>query len=87
MVHPYALDRIVERLCEASTRTQILSATHSPALVNRLEPDELIVCKRDPETSASRIPAIVPAQVRKIYREDELRLGELWFSGALGGVI
>lgn len=67
MVHPYALDRIVERLCEASTRTQILAATHSPALVNRLEPDELIVCKRDPETSASRIPAIVPAQASERY--------------------
>ena len=86
-LHPYALDRIVERLREASTRTQILAATHSPALVNRLEPDELIVCERDPETGASRIPAIAPAQVRKMFREDELRLGELWFSGALGGVI
>jgi len=86
-LHPYALDRIVERLRDASTRTQVLAATHSPALVNRLGPDELIVCERDPETGASRIPAIAPADVRKMYREDELRLGELWFSGALGGVI
>ena len=86
-LHPYALDRIVERLRDASTRTQVLAATHSPALVNRLSPDELIVCERDTETGASRIPAIAPADVRTMYREDELRLGELWFSGALGGVI
>lgn len=86
-LHPYALDRIVERLRDASTRTQILAATHSPALVNRLRPDELIVCERNPETGASRIPAIDPAEVRKMCREEELRLGELWFSGALGGVI
>ena len=86
-LHPYALDRIVERLRDASTRTQILAATHSPALVNRLRPEELIVCERDPETGASRIPAIDPAEVRKMYCEEELRLGELWFSGALGGVI
>ena len=86
-LHPYALDRIVERLRDASTRTQVLAATHSPALVNRLRPDELIVCERDSETGASRIPAIAPADVRKMYREDELRLGELWFSGAFGGVM
>ncbi len=86
-LHPYALDRIVERLREASARTQILAATHSPALVNRLEPDELIVCERDPATGSSHIPAIAPGQVQKMYREDELPLGELWFSGALGGVI
>jgi predicted ATPase len=86
-LHPYALDRIVERLRDASARTQILAATHSPALVNRLRAEELIVCERDPETGASRIPAIAPADVRKMFSEDELRLGELWFSGALGGVI
>lgn len=86
-LHPYALDRIVERLRDASARTQILAATHSPALVNRLRAEELIVCERDPETGGSRIPAIAPADVRKMFSEDELRLGELWFSGALGGVI
>lgn len=86
-LHPYALDRIVERLRDASSRTQILAATHSPALVNRLRPEELIVCERDSETGASRIPAIDPAVVRRMYCEEELRLGELWFSGALGGVI
>lgn len=85
-LHPYALDRIIERLREASERTQILIATHSPALVNRLEPHELIVCERDPVTGASRIPAIDPHVVAKMSSEDELQLGELWFSGALGGV-
>ncbi|MCB2261358.1 MAG: AAA family ATPase [Candidatus Thiosymbion ectosymbiont of Robbea hypermnestra] len=59
-LHPYALDRIVERLRDASRKTQILAATHSPALVNRLKPDELIVCERDPDTGVSRIPAIPP---------------------------
>lgn len=87
-LHPYALDTIVDRLREASQRTQILVATHSPALVNRLDSSELIVCERDPETGASRIPAIDPQVVRNMEGEtrDELRLGELWFSGALGGV-
>ncbi len=34
-LHPYVFDRLIERLREASERTQLLVVTHSPALVNR----------------------------------------------------
>jgi predicted ATPase len=84
--HPYALDRIVERLRLASERTQILVATHSPALVNRLEARELIVCERDVHDGSSQIPAISSELVREMEEESSLPLGELWFSGTLGGV-
>lgn len=84
-LHPHALDRIVERLRSATRRTQLLLATHSPALVNRLEPEELIVCERDPSTGASKIPSISPQEIRAVADEDDLDLGELWFSGTLGG--
>ncbi|MFV2098628.1 AAA family ATPase [Micromonospora sp. LOL_014] len=85
-LHPHILDRLVELLREASERTQFLIATHSPPLVNRLTPDELIVCERG-EDAASRIPAIDPDTVRAMERElhGEVGLGELWFTGALGG--
>lgn len=85
-LHPYAIDRIVDLLRDASERTQLLVATHSPVFVNRLRSDELIVCERDTETGASRIPAIDPDEVRAMADAGELQLGELWFSGALGGV-
>lgn len=87
-LHPYVFERLVERLRDASTRTQFLIATHSPALVNRLDPSELIVCERDPETGASRIPAIDPERVQAMAEklEGELGLGEIWFTGTLGGV-
>jgi len=87
-LHPYALDRIVDLLREASSRTQFVIATHSPVFVNRLRADELIVCERDHATGASRIPAIPSDQVKAMEAEDEneLALGELWFSGVLGGV-
>jgi predicted ATPase len=87
-LHPYAFDLLVERLREASQKTQFLIATHSPALVNRLRPDEIIVCERDPATGASRIPAISSKRVRAMEQAagGQLGLGELWFSGALGGV-
>jgi predicted ATPase len=84
-LHPHALDRIVERLRSASRRTQLLVVTHSPALANRLNPGELIVCERDLETGASRIPAISAVNITKMAAASRLNLGELWFSGALGG--
>lgn len=86
-LHPYLFDRLVERLREASQRTQILLATHSPLLVNRLLPEELIVVERAPDGS-TRMPAITAAQVRAKFGAagGDLALGELWFSGSLGGV-
>lgn len=84
-LHPHALDRIVERMRSAARRTQLLVVTHSPALANRLEPKELVVCERDLETGASMIPAIDPQDVAEMTSVSKLSLGELWFSGALGG--
>jgi len=87
-MHPYAFDVLVDRMREASQRTQFVLTTHSPALVNRLNPDELIVVERDPDTGASIMPAISSTDVAAIEEatEHEYGLGELWFSGSLGGV-
>lgn len=87
-LHPYVFERLVERLRDASTRSQFLIATHSPALVNRLDPGELIVCERDETSGASRIPAIDPERVEAMAErlEGQLGLGEIWFTGSLGGV-
>jgi predicted ATPase len=85
-LHPHVFDRLVELLRRASTRTQLIIATHSPALVNRLDASELIVCERDPETGLARIPAINPADVAAMQEDSGYGLGELWFSGSLGGV-
>lgn len=86
-LHPYVFDLLVERLREASTRTQLLIATHSPALVNRLDPAELLVTERGPD-GATRIPAISTEAIREKERATDglLGLGELWFTGTLGGV-
>ena len=85
-LHPHVLDKIVERLRSASERTQLLLATHSPTFINRLTPGEVIICERDPKTGASRIPAITQEEVAAILKGDPLGLGELWFTGTLGGV-
>lgn len=87
-LHPHVFDRLVERLRDASLRTQLLIVTHSPALVNRLHASELIVCERDSRTGETRMPAIDPEKVRAIEAKmkGKMGLGELWFSGTLGGV-
>lgn len=84
-LHPQALELLVERLRDASERTQFLIATYSPALADRLKPHELIVCQRD-EQGASQVPALSTRQIEEIVEASEgLPLGELWFSGSLGG--
>jgi predicted ATPase len=86
-LHPYVFDRLVERLRDASSRTQFLVVTHSPALVNRLRASELIVCERDQESGETLLPAADPEEVREIEKKlaGKMGLGELWFSGTLGG--
>lgn len=84
-LHPHALDRIVERLREASTRTQIILATHSPALVNRFDTTELIVVERDPVSGSSTFSRPNLALVRELREETDFELGDIWFSGAIGG--
>ncbi|MFV0459398.1 MAG: AAA family ATPase [Actinomycetales bacterium] len=85
-LHPYALDLLVARMRSASDRMQILAATHSPTLINRLEPSELVVCDRDPDTGASIIPAITSGAVEAAMRRTQRGAGELWFAGAIRGV-
>ncbi|WP_229403329.1 AAA family ATPase [Micromonospora okii] len=84
-LHPQALELLVTRLREASERTQLLVATHSPALADRLAPPELIVCERGDDGS-SVIPAVSTEDIERIVEASEGEpLGRLWFSGALGG--
>ena len=76
---------LVKRLREASERTQLIIATHSPTLADRLTPGEMIICERRMD-GASAIPAVSAAQIRNIVAASGGQpLGELWFSGALGG--
>lgn len=84
-LHPHALDRVVDRLRDASTRSQIIVATHSPALVNRLDAEELIVVERDEGTGESIFIRPDPAKVQRLKDQLGYELGELWFSGAIGG--
>ena len=58
-LHPQALELVVQRLREAAERTQLIVATHSSALVNRLRPKEFVVCDRDDDGASIiwKVPA------------------------------
>ena len=85
-LHPYALDVVVDRMRAASDRTQVLATTHSPTLVNRLKPDELVPCDRDRESGESIIPSRSSTEIGVAMEQSGYGPGELWFAGALGGV-
>jgi predicted ATPase len=82
-VHPRLLELMVDLLKGASEKTQVLINTHSPYLVDFLDPGDLfIVEKVNGETQVKR------AEDKKGIKEalKTLGLGEMWYSGGLGGV-
>ncbi len=80
-LHPDWVKLVAELLQSAASRTQVIVATHSPQLVSKLSPDQVIVTEK--EQGETRL--------RSLSREDlgkwlnEFNLGELWLAGQLGG--
>jgi predicted ATPase len=82
-VHPRLLELIIDLIKTASERTQVLATTHSPYLVDLLKPEDLfIVEKKEAKTTVRK------AKDKKGIKEAlrTLGLGEMWYSGSLGGV-
>lgn len=89
-LHPRLLGTLVE-LQEQVQRefgdqaAQVLVTTHSPYLVDRVELEDLVVVEKlDGATRCVR-PAS-KAHLKELLTREEAGLGELWYSGALGGV-
>jgi predicted ATPase len=81
-LHPDMLRLLAELMREASSRTQLIVATHSDRFVRFLDPSELVVCDRDEQGGMT------------VKRADELDLAgwmedftldQLWSNGRLGG--
>jgi hypothetical protein len=81
-IHPHSLELLAHVLKKASARSQILLSTHSPYLLNFLEPEDvMIVEKHDGATQASRPKD--PGAIKEALKT--LGLGEMWYTGSLGG--
>lgn len=93
-LHPYLLERIVQ-LCrqlslgEFGRPVQILAATHSPTLLDFLNPTEVRFVSRDRSDGGSVVtsaPTETP-EWERAYRAYRDSLGDIWLTGALGGVV
>ncbi|SES81480.1 AAA family ATPase [Hymenobacter actinosclerus] len=76
-LHPRLLPRLAEELLKATETRQLLVATHSPALLNSMEPEQVWILHRgaDGYTQASRV-ADMPDIVAMV--EEGSPLGYLW---------
>jgi ABC-type uncharacterized transport system ATPase subunit len=81
-LHPARIREVMQVLREISKTTQVLLATHSPLVINELDPDEVTILTRKPdEGTKGRLIKDTPnfAARSKVYA-----LGELWVSYADG---
>ncbi len=83
-LHPARIREVLDVLREISQTTQVILATHSPLVINELEPNEVTVLTRDPVLGTrGKLLRDTPnfAERSKVYA-----LGELWVSYADGNV-
>lgn len=83
-LHPSRIREVVRVLRAHSLRTQVILATHSPLVINELEPEEVTLITRTPEHGTRATPMAATknfAERAKVYA-----LGELWLSYADGEV-
>ena len=92
-LHPRLLEVLVElwrqsevkNTAEGHGTSQVFATTHSPYLVDRLSLEELIVVNKiKGETQYTRPKD--QNELKELLAQERLGLGELWFTGALGGV-
>ena len=78
-IHPKRLGEIIKilrQLIEGQNRTQILMTTHSPYLLDLFKPEEVTLCKKEPDGSVSVHPLGLLPDVKK--QLEVFNLGEIW---------
>jgi len=84
-IHPHRLRHVMDRLKTLTLRTkpvQIIVTTHSPYLVDLVEPTEIrIVSKVNNSTVIRKVD-----HMNFLRFKDDFTLGEAWFSNLLGGL-
>lgn len=91
-VHPWLLNKIMELLTQVSQEgirgkpVQILITTHSPVLLNYVEPEQIRAVELDGE-GKTQVKALPTDSVRfqKALEAYDGELGELWFTDIFGG--
>lgn len=81
-LHPARIAEVMRVLREISKTIQIIVATHSPLVVNELQPEEVTVVTRSPEKGTQGI--LLKDTPNFEERSKVYALGELWLSYADG---
>jgi len=80
-LHPDWIKLVAELLQDAAMRTQVIVATHSPHIVAKLDPEQVIVTEKvDGETHLRQLKTSDLENWLK-----DFSLAELWLSGEIGG--
>nr|MDO8080122.1 AAA family ATPase [Candidatus Freyarchaeota archaeon] len=81
-VHPQLLGLLAEILKKSDK--QIVLSTHSPYFLDHLEPEDLIIVKKeDGETKLRKVEAEKEKKEIKTLQEEGIPLGEAYYSGAI----
>ncbi len=81
-LHPARIKEVMAVLREVAKTTQILIATHSPLVVNELNPDEVTIITRTNEAGVKAKRMVATKNFAE--RSKTYALGELWLSYADG---
>ena len=86
-LHPWMQQRLISIMRDQAknNNTIFFVSSHSSTVLNGVHPDEiLIVTNGSNGTELSSIAEI--EEIRKVLRESDFHLGDLWVSGAIGGI-
>lgn len=86
-LHPWMQQRLIEIMRDQAkkNKTIFLLSSHSATILNSALPDELLIVKQSKDgTNLSALTNI--EDIRDILAESDFHLGDLWVSGAIGGV-
>ena len=78
-LHPDAVRLLAESIRDAADKTQVIIATHSPLLVDRFDPKDIIVVNR--RDGASHLDRFTSNELKPWI--EEYTLGELWVKNHL----
>lgn len=86
-LNPRLLSLLVEMANQRRTElgdagAQVIVTTHSPYLVDLLEPEDVVLVSKDEGATLFRRPGSED-DLRRLMRQSETTLGRLWFSGSL----
>jgi predicted ATP-dependent endonuclease of OLD family len=81
-IHPHQLHQLMQFIKEQSKEKQIILTTHSPQVLDALEPDELdriIICHSDPK-NGTQLSHLSDQQIKKAkkYMASEAFLSDYW---------